>query len=299
LPRTAFTPLMGFVAVLLFTGGVSGGALSSARAAESAGAIGQIVPAGGLISLIGTPGAFVDEVRVAVGDSVRAGAVLMTLTGETVTAEHEIAAAELETARTLSAAQIAAQNLSVQIAQERLADASRQVASYRSVGPQSTSANELARLEGAENQARLALQIEQARARGATADGARLVGTAEKRLALAAAAMELRAPADGTILRVDRRVGQLLTGEPAIHMGDVTTMYVVSQVYEGDLLRIRPGMSATIRSATLSEPLTGTVEDVSRLVDTRARLGEVRIRLNTAEPAAHLVGMEVEVVIAR
>jgi HlyD family secretion protein len=299
LPRLAFTPLTGIVAVLLFTGGVTGAAPSSARAAESSGAIGQIVPAGGLISLTGTPGAFVDEVRVAVGDSVRAGAVLMTLTGETVTAEHEIAAAELETARTLSAAQIAAQNLSVQIAQERLADASRQVASYRAVGPQSTSANELARLEGAENQARLALQIEQARARGANAEGARLVGAAEKSLALAEAAMELRAPTDGTILRVDRRAGQLLTGEPAIHMGDVTTMYVISQVYEGDLLRIRPGMSATVRSATLSEPLTGTVEDVSRLVDTRARLGEVRIRLNIAEPAAHLVGMEVEVVIAR
>jgi HlyD family secretion protein len=290
---------MGIVAVLLLTGGVTGGALSAARAAESSGAIGQIVPAGGLISLTGTPGAFVDEVRVAVGDSVSAGAVLMTLAGESVTAEHEIAAAELETARTLSAAQIAAQNLSVQIAQERLADASRQVASYRAVGPQSTSVNELARLEGAENQARLALQIEQARARGANAEGARLVGAAEKRLALAEAAMELRAPADGTILRVDRRAGQLLTGEPAIHMGDVTTMYVVSQVYEGDLLRIRPGMSATVRSATLTEPLTGTVEDVSRLVDTRARLGEVRIRLNSAEPAAHLVGMEVEVVIAR
>jgi len=272
---------------------------SVAVAAESSGAIGQIVPAGGVVSLAGTPGAYVDEVRVAAGDQVRAGAVLMTLAGETVTAERELAEAELESARTLSASQIAAQNLAVQVAQERLADASRQLASYRSVGPQSTSANELSRLEGAENQARFGVQIEQAKARTATADGTRLVAAAEKRLELAQAAAEIRAPREGTVLRIDRRPGQMLGNEAALHMGDLTTMYVVAQVYEGDLLRVRPGMMATVRSATLGNPLTGIVEDVSRLVDTRARLGEVRIRLDAAEPANRLVGMEVEVVIAR
>lgn len=284
---------------LIFAGGFFAGTVGAAGAAENSGAIGHIVPAGGVISLAGTPGAFVDEVRVAAGDSVSAGDVLMTLGGEAVTAEHELASAVVDAARTASAAQIAAQNYAVQIAQEKLAEASRQLTAYRAVGPQSTSANELARLEGAEHQARLALQIEQAKARSANADGAKLLAEAEKRLELAEAAMEIRAPRDGTVLQVDRHAGQVLTNEPAIHMGDLSTMYVVSQVYEGDLLQVRPGMSATIRSTTLGDPLTGTVEEVSRLVDTRARLGEVRIRLDTTEPASHLVGMEVEVVIAR
>jgi HlyD family secretion protein len=284
---------------LLIAGLLFQATIDSAHAAEGSGAIGQIVPAGGVISLTGTPGAFVSEVRVKAGDMVAAGDVLMTLSGEAVTAEKTVASAELDSARTVSAAQTAAQNFAVQVAQERLADATRQLASYRAVGAQSTSANELARLEGAENQARLSLQIEQARARSARAEGARLVAAAEQRLEVANAAAEIRAPAGGTVLRVDLRAGQLLTGAPAIHMGDLSTMYVVAQVYEGDLLRVRPGMTATIRSATLGSPLTGTVEDVSRLVDTRARLGEVRIRLDMTEPASHLVGMEVEVVIAR
>lgn len=272
---------------------------SGLQAAENSGAIGQIVPAGGIISLTGSPGGFVEKVHVAAGDSVLAGAILITVQSKALNAEHELATAELETARVISSAQIAAQNHVVEIARTRLQDAARELASYRAVGPQSTSANELARLEGGENQARLALQAEQARARTATAEGRRLVGVAERSLVIAQAAMEIRAPNDGTVLRVDRRAGQLLTGEPAVHMGDLTTMYVVSQVYEGDLLGLRPGMSATIENATLGAPLKGTIEDISRLIDTRARLGEVRIRLDNPVPANRLVGMEVEVVIAR
>lgn len=268
-------------------------------AAENSGAIGQIVPAGGIISLTGPPGGFVDEVHVAAGDSVVAGAILLTLRGEALTGEFELAEAELETARALSSAQSAAQNHAVEIARTRLQEASRELASYRAIGPQSTSANELASLEGAETQARLALQIEQARARTANAEGRRMVGAAEKRLAIAHSAIEIRAPTDGTILRVDKRAGQLLGGEPAVHMGDLSTMYVVSQVYEGDLIGLRPGMSATIQNATLGQPLNGTIEDISRLIDTRARLGEVRIRLDNPVPANRLVGMEVEVVIVR
>ncbi|MEY4878630.1 MAG: hypothetical protein RJB62_98 [Pseudomonadota bacterium] len=268
-------------------------------AAENSGAIGTIVPAGGLISLGGPVGAFVDEVKVAPGDVVTAGTVLMTLKGEGVTAERDVAAAELEASRTRSASEVAAQRLAVDLARQRLEEATRQVTGYRSIGPQSTSANELARLEGAENQARVALQIEQAKLRTANAESARLVGAAEERLALALSSLEIRASTDGTVLRVDRRAGQRLGAEPAIHMGDLTTMYVLCQVYEGDLLQLRPGMTATIRSATLGEPMTGTVEDVALMVDTRARLGDVRIRLDSVAPANRLVGMEVEVVIAR
>ena len=276
----------------------AGLAAGPARAAQDSGAIGQIVPRGGVIALVGAPGAVVGEVRVRPGDNVRAGAVLMTLAGEAVSAERELAARDLQSARTITAAQVSAQSLAVDITRQRLEEATRQVSAYRALGA-STAANELARLESAQTQARLALEIEQARLRAANAEAARTVLAAEKRLELANAAAEIRAPGDGTILRVDRRPGQRLAGEPAIMMGDLSVMYVTSQVYEGDLLTLRPGMIATIRSAALAQPLTGVVEEVSRLVDTRARLGEIRIKLDSVEPANRLVGMEVEVVIAR
>ncbi len=82
-------------------------------------------------------------------------------------------------------------------------------------------------------------------------------------------------------------------------MGDLRTMYVVCQVYEGDLLKLKPGMGATIKAEPLAKPLRGKIEDVGRIIETRARLGEIRIRLDSAEPANRLVGMEVEVTIDR
>ena len=109
---------------------------------------------------------------------------------------------------------------------------------------------------------------------------------------------ELRAPVDGTVLKISRQLGQKLGSDPAVQMGDLSTMYVVSEVDENDLLRLKPGMAATITAQSLSRPLHGRIEDIDRLIDTQARLGEVRIRLDNAEPASRMVGMQVDVAIA-
>ena len=171
--------------------------------------------------------------------------------------------------------------------------------SYKALGPRASSPAEAARLESAEAEARIGIQIEQAKLEAVRSEADKTVRAADKRLALANAAVEIRAPADGTILKIDRRPGQRLTADSALQMGDLRTMYVTCQVFQGDILSLRTGMKATIRNAALAQPLTGTVEEVSRIVDTRARLGDVRIRLDSVEPASRLVGMEVEVVIER
>ena len=107
------------------------------------------------------------------------------------------------------------------------------------------------------------------------------------------------APSNGTILRVDQHVGETLTGGPAIEMGDIRTMYVICQAFQGDLLKLRPGMRATIKSSAFGKPLQGTVDNVGRLVDTKAQLGDVRIKLDDPSIAGKVVDMEVEVEIAR
>ena len=73
----------------------------------------------------------------------------------------------------------------------------------------------------------------------ARSEADKTVKAAEKRLALANAAVEIRAPADGTILKIDRRPGQRLTADAAIQMGDLRTMYVNCQVFQGDILSLR------------------------------------------------------------
>jgi HlyD family secretion protein len=261
----------------------------------NAGAIGQIVPANGVILLGGTPGAVVREVRVRAGDTVKAGTVLMTLQGSSIQANLDLANQELAAARAGGTA--AAQDLAVQLAQQQLNEATRQLTAYASLGAQSAATGEVARLTALQNQARLTLQIEQARQRAARSETAKALQAATTRVALARAGAEIRAPSDGTILRIDRRPGQSLTADPAIQMADLRVIYVNAQVYEGDLLRLRRGMKARITSATLPRPLTGTVDEVGGIVDTRARLGDVRIRLDSVETANRLIGMDVEVVI--
>ncbi|MSP94977.1 MAG: HlyD family efflux transporter periplasmic adaptor subunit [Alphaproteobacteria bacterium] len=272
---------------------------SPALAQQNAGAIGQIVPAGGIVALNGPVGAIVSSVRVKPGDNVKAGDLLMTLQGDILKAEQDLAAADLVGARKVSESQIAAQNLGVELARQRLNEATRELASYREMGARAVAANEAARLEAAQAQARITMQIEQARLESVRTEANKVVLTAAKRVALANGAVEIRAPADGTILKIDRRPGQRLTPDAALQMGDLSAIYVACQVFQGDLLALRPGMKATIRNATLARPLSGTIEEVSRLVETRSRLGEVRIKLDSVEPANRLIGMEVEVVIAR
>ena len=89
------------------------------------------------------------------------------------------------------------------------------------------------------------------------------------------------------------------TGAPAIEMGDIRKMYVICQAFQGDLLKLRPGLRAKIKSSAFAIPLKGVVENVGRLVDTKAQLGDVRIRLDDPRLASRVVGMEVEVEIAR
>jgi multidrug resistance efflux pump len=143
------------------------------------------------------------------------------------------------------------------------------------------------------------LKIELARLRVVQAQNDSGLRSARLQAEYAARGSELRAPVDGTVLKVTRRVGERLGGEPGVQLGDLRIMYVVCQVYEGDLLRLRPGMTATIRSPVLSQPLRGRIEEVGRTIETQARLGEVRIRLDSADPASRLVGMQVDVSIDR
>jgi HlyD family secretion protein len=148
----------------------------------------------------------------------------------------------------------------------------------------------------------LNLGLERAKSRQVRADAAVSIDSALKRLEQAKQRLEayrVVAPSDGTILKIDQHVGENLNGTPAIEMGDIREMFVIAQIFQGDLLKIRPGMRATIKNSAFKSPLKGTVDQVGRLVDTKAQLGDVRIRLDDPATASKLVEMEVEVQIAR
>lgn len=117
----------------------------------------------------------------------------------------------------------------------------------------------------------------------------------------------VRAPADGQILKIRTRPGEVVRIPGVLTMGKLSTMWVLAEVYENDLPRIKEGQTATVRAAALAEPLSGRVTLVGRLISrqsvidvdptaaTDARVAEVLVRLDRAEPAARMINLQVTV----
>ena len=176
-----------------------------------------------------------------------------------------------------------------------------------------------ARAELARGQAALPADLSSARARldAARADLLRVVpslqvGSLRREVALAEARLErtiIRAPTAGRILKVHARAGEAAAGGTILEMGDTANMYVLAEVYETDIGRVRVGQRATASSRALPAPLTGTVERLGSIVtrnrvfdidpgaDVDRRVLEVRIRLDDSATAARLVNLQVAVEI--
>ena len=121
----------------------------------------------------------------------------------------------------------------------------------------------------------------------------------------------IRAPFDGQILKIHTFPGERIGTEGIADLAQTQQMYVVAQVYETEINKIRIGQTATISSGALKNKLKGTVEKIGLEVGKKdvfnsdptlavdARVVEVKIRLNSAddEQAASLINLEVEVAI--
>src|SRR5439155_13853368 len=117
----------------------------------------------------------------------------------------------------------------------------------------------------------------------------------------------VRAPADGQILKIRTRPGEGVRNPGGLTMGKLSTMWVLAEVYENDLLRIKEGQTAMVTAAALAEPLSGRVTLVGRLISrqtvvdvdptaaTDARVAEVLVRLDRAEPASRMINLQVTV----
>jgi HlyD family secretion protein len=109
---------------------------------------------------------------------------------------------------------------------------------------------------------------------------------------------ELRAPIDGTVLRIQARVGERPGDDKGIlELGASDRMEALLEIYESDIDRVRLGQSVTLTSENggFSGTLNGTVSRISPQVrqrevlstdptgDADARIVEVRVRLDPAD----------------
>jgi len=96
------------------------------------------------------------------------------------------------------------------------------------------------------------------------------------------------APADGTVVNKRINNGQrIVAGDELYRIVDLSNLWVIADVAEGDLAEIKPGMRATVRfRAYRNEPVDGVVTFI--YPDVRPETRTVRVRIEVANPDGRL-----------
>lgn len=296
------------VAVTFACAGVLG------ASAETLTALGRVLPRSGIVDLGGTPGDTVQQIRVKEGDWVEPGQPLARLSsadaaGQRVAqAQADLEATRASTARDreLAHQQVTFAETEARFAQERY-DRIAAARNSEFISPDQLSDREVARNNAT-------LKLERARQDEARAgrDADRTVRAAEADLAAARAALaaaEVQSPIKARVLKIPARPGAQAGRGPLFRLGDTSTMIVVVEVYEADVLKVKAGQKATVSSAALPKKMTGVVESVSSLInrnsvesldpnDTgQSRIVEVTLKMDENSPLDRLVLLQVDVVI--
>jgi len=118
--------------------------------------------------------------------------------------------------------------------------------------------------------------IEQMRALGV--DESSIAAVRENRAGAPTQAV-IRAPIEGTVVEKLVNPGQLIQAgsTPCFTIADLSTVWVMANVFESDMASVAAGQSATISTAAMSTPITGQVAYVGALVDPASRAAAVRI----------------------
>ncbi|MBE9047530.1 ABC exporter membrane fusion protein [Pleurocapsales cyanobacterium LEGE 10410] len=102
----------------------------------------------------------------------------------------------------------------------------------------------------------------------------------------------VKSPIDGMILEVHTQSGEVMSDRGIAEIGQTDQMYVMAEVYETDISRVRLGQTVTIKTDGILQNLQGVVEEIGLLIGTQdvlgtdpvadadARVVEVKIRLS-------------------
>ena len=108
----------------------------------------------------------------------------------------------------------------------------------------------------------------------------------------------LRAPFDGVVTEYSVAVGDLVgPGRELLTITDISTVWVLADVYESDLGRLPPAAEVTIRTEAYPDrTFTGRITYVSDTIEAATRAAHVRCVVENADDALKL-GMFVSVTI--
>jgi len=283
--------------------------------AETISAMGRVLPSSGVFDISGPGGDTVETVLAKEGEWVDASASLARLSSTKVNAERvanaesELAATQTRVTGDIDAAKeflaSAEEEFNISVARLKRIESARD---SEFISPDTVEIRTLAKSASQAKFAQARQDLKKTETEGRKAVRAAEAEVREARAALAASSV--LAPIRARVLKVLAKPGQTCGRQELFKLGDTTSMKVVAEVYESDILKIKEGQRATISSVALPKPLDGVVENVSRIVyrntvqsmdpsaQVYARVVEVVIRMDAVEPLDRLVYLQVDVKIA-
>jgi cobalt-zinc-cadmium efflux system membrane fusion protein len=102
-------------------------------------------------------------------------------------------------------------------------------------------------------------------------------------------AVVLRAPITGAVISRKASVGLAVQkgGEPIVELGDPSAVWLVADVFERDLGRVREGAHAQVTLPSLHEPAEGRVVSIGTVVASGLRTAPVRIAFDSVVSPMH------------
>ncbi|MBW4612654.1 MAG: ABC exporter membrane fusion protein [Desmonostoc vinosum HA7617-LM4] len=122
----------------------------------------------------------------------------------------------------------------------------------------------------------------------------------------------IKSPINGKILKIHTKTGEVISNTGFAEIGKTSQMYVIAEVYQTDIQKVRLGQKATINSSAFSGKLQGTVKEIGWQVDkqsifslnpgsdTDRRIVEVKISIDSpadSQRVARLTNLQVDVAI--
>ncbi|MBD2250284.1 biotin/lipoyl-binding protein [Nostoc parmelioides] len=118
-------------------------------------------------------------------------------------------------------------------------------------------------------------------------------------------------PQDAQIFEIHTHPGELVSTDGIVDIGQTNQMYVVAEVYESDISRVKPGQKVRILGDYLPVEMQGTVErkglqirrqnvvntDPASNIDNRVVEVHIRLDPTSSQKAADLTNMQVKAVI--
>ncbi|MBD2139688.1 ABC exporter membrane fusion protein [Anabaena sp. FACHB-1237] len=121
----------------------------------------------------------------------------------------------------------------------------------------------------------------------------------------------VRSPENGQILEIHSQPGELISNDGIMDIGKTSQMYVIAEVYESDIHKVKLGQKVNIFNDALNEELFGHVAqiglqvkkqnfintDATSNIDSRVIKVRIKLNLSSTKKAAKLTNMQVKVVI--